>query len=43
MTYRPADGVVEVTADPVGLSAYRRGSPPYVHALRGELILGPLG
>jgi hypothetical protein len=24
MTYRPADGVVEVTADPVGLSACRR-------------------
>jgi site-specific DNA recombinase len=25
MTYRPADNVVEVTADPVGLSACRRG------------------
>lgn len=25
MTYRPADDVVEVSADPVGLSACRRG------------------
>jgi hypothetical protein len=35
MTYRPADEVVEVTADPVGLSACRRGdlNP---HALLGH-------
>ena len=39
MTYRPADNALAVTASPWVNVCVGGGLPPYVHALRGELVL----